>query len=87
VTIKQAISAAKKLPKAPAGLAAKSNEADWVQESFQAAQDDVYKAPVGAGDGPFTLTTAYKAAATKLARARIALAAARLANLLNNELK
>jgi hypothetical protein len=86
-TIKQAIAAAKKLPKASASLAAKSNEADWVQESFQAAQDDVYTAPVGAGSGPFTLTTAYKAAATKLARARITLAAARLANLLNNELK
>jgi hypothetical protein len=86
-SIPQAIAAAKKLPKASASLAAKSSEADWVQESFQAAQADVYKAPVGAGDGPFTLTTAYKAAATKLARARIALAAARLANLLNNELK
>jgi hypothetical protein len=86
-TIKQGVAAAKKLPKPSANLAAKSSEADWVQESFQAAQDDVYKAPVGAGSGPFTLTTAYKAAATKLARARIALAAARLANLLNEELK
>jgi len=86
-TVKQAVAAAKKLPKSPASLAAKSSEADWVQESFQAAQDDVYKAPVGAGSGSFTLTTAYKSAATKLARARIALAAARLANLLNNELK
>jgi hypothetical protein len=33
-TIKQAIAAAKKLPKPSASLAAESSEADWVQESF-----------------------------------------------------
>jgi hypothetical protein len=47
----------------------------------------VYKAPLGDGNGPFALTTAYKVAAKKLAQARLALAGARLANLLKNEPK
>jgi hypothetical protein len=85
--LKPAIAAAKKLPKADPVLAAKSNESDWVAESFQAAQQAVYRAPVGDGTGPFALTTAYKSAAKKLAQARLAVAAARLANLLKNELK
>jgi hypothetical protein len=42
---------------------------------------------VGAGNGPFTLTTAYKKEAGTLAKQRVELAGARLANLLNNELK
>ena len=47
----------------------------------------VYVAPIGAGDGPFTTTVAYRAAARKLAKERVALAGVRLANLLNDELK
>ena len=82
-----AIKAAKKLPAADPILAAKSDEKDWIAESFQAAQDTVYQPPVMDGDGPFTLTSAYKKAAQALARRRIALAGARLANLLNSELK
>jgi len=42
---------------------------------------------VGDGNGPFVLTTAYKSTAKKVAKARLAVAAARLANLLKNELK
>jgi hypothetical protein len=37
--------------------------------------------------GPFTLTKTYKTAARKLAEKRIALAGARLAKILNEELK
>jgi hypothetical protein len=85
--LKTVMKAARKLPKADAGPAAKSDEKDWIAESFQAAQQTVYASPVGPGDGPFTLTTAYKKAAGKLAKQRVALAGARLANLLNNELK
>ena len=85
--LKTVTKAARKLPKAEAGPAGKPDEKDWIAESFQAAQQTVYSAPVGAGDGPFTLTTAYKKAAGKLAKQRVALAGARLANLLNNELK
>ncbi len=81
------VKAAKKLPKANATLAAKSDEKDWIAESFQEAQHTVYNAPIAAGDGPFTLTPQYKTAAARLAKRRVALAGARLANLLNTELK
>jgi len=47
----------------------------------------VYSGPVGAGTGPFTLTNNYKKAAKALAKKEVALAGARLANLLNSELK
>jgi hypothetical protein len=85
--IKPVIKAAKKLPAADAVLAAKSDEKDWIAESFQAAQQTVYQPPVAAGDGPFSLTSAYKSKAKTLARQRIALAGVRLANLINTELK
>jgi hypothetical protein len=82
-----AITAAKKLPAADATLAAKSDEKDWIAESVQAAEQTAFKPPVGAGNGPFTLTTAYRNRAKALAKKRIALAGVRLANLINNELK
>ena len=43
----------------------------------------VYVPPIGAGTGPFTITPAYQAAMLELGKRRIALAGARLANLLN----
>jgi hypothetical protein len=85
--IQPVIKAAKALAAADSTLAAKSDEKIWIAESFQAAQDTVYQPPVVAGDGPFTLTTAYKNKAKTLAKQRIALAGARLANLINTELK
>lgn len=75
------------LPTPDATLAAKKDAADWAAESFDAAKQTVYATPIASGDGPFTLTPAYKAAAKKLARQRVALAGVRLANLLNDELK
>jgi len=75
------------LPTPDATLAAKKDAAAWVAESFDAAKQTVYATPVASGDGPFTLTPAYKAAAKKVARQRVALAGVRLANLLNDELK
>ncbi len=77
----------RKLPKANASLAAKSSEKDWIAESFQEAKRIVYAPLIAAGDGPFTLTTRYKKTAESLAKKRVALAGARLANLLNNELR
>jgi len=79
--------AARKLPKAEAALAAKSDEKDWIAESFMEAQQTAYAPPIAAGDGPFRLTTQYKKSAGKLAKQRVTLAGARLANLLNAELK
>jgi len=81
------VKAARKLPAADAALAAKSDEKDWIAESFVEAQQTVYAPPITAGDGPFTLPTQYKKHAGKLAKARVALAGARLANLLNTELQ
>jgi len=82
-----ALKAAKKLSAADPTLAAISDENVWVTESFQAAQQTVYKKPILAGNGPFTITSNYTKTATKLAKQRIALAGERLANLINNELK
>jgi S1/P1 Nuclease len=87
LAIDPVIKAAKKLPTAAPTQAAKADAQDWVAESFQAAQQAVYRSPIKAGNGPFPLTSAYEKAAAKLARQRVALAGARLARLLNNELK
>jgi hypothetical protein len=85
--LKTVMRAARKLPQADATLAAKSDEKDWVAESFQEAKQAVYAPPIEPGNGPFTLTSAYKKAAGKLAKQRVALAGTRLANLLNAELQ
>ena len=85
--LKTVVQAARKLPAAEAALAAKSDEKDWIAESFTESQQTVYAAPIAAGNGPFTLTASYKKNAGKLAKARVELAGARLANLLNTELK
>jgi hypothetical protein len=86
-SIRAIIRAAKQLPPADATAAAISSEATWVTESFEAAQNSVYPGLVPAANGHFSLSSGYKTAAKKLAKKRIALAGARLANMLNNELK
>lgn len=68
-------------------LAAIADETKWVQESFQAAQNSVYVDPIGIGPGPFTSNSDYKTAAAKVAAIQMALAGARLANLLNAALQ
>jgi hypothetical protein len=78
---------AKALPPADTAAARNLDVATWVAESFQDAQQDVYVGPIQAGVGPFTITADYQARAKKLADQRIALAGARLANVLNAELK
>src|SRR5208337_1784354 len=82
-----AVSFAKKLGKSDPALGNNTDVATWIKESFDDAQQDVYVAPIGSGDGPFTLTSAYRASARKVAKERVALAGARLATVLNNELK
>jgi hypothetical protein len=75
------------LPAAPAAAAANLNVQQWIDDSVSDAKSTVYKKPpIGAGAGPFTITTTYRTNARNLARKRIALAGARLANILNNEL-
>ena len=82
-----AVKKAAKMKSADAQLASIRDEATWIDESFHAAQDAVYVSPVGVGAGPFTLDATYKTAARELAAKRVALAGARLANLLNDALK
>jgi hypothetical protein len=86
-TVTRAARLAKTLPSARAADAAVLDEAIWVQESFELAQSQAYKPPIGAGAGPFILTLAYRTNAKSVARAQIALAGARLGNVLNAELK
>jgi S1/P1 Nuclease len=78
---------AEKIRKADRSLAAKMDEQIWVSEGYQTAKQFVYISPVEAGNGPFTLTPAYKKTARIIASQRVALAGARLANIFNNELK
>jgi S1/P1 Nuclease len=83
-----ALNAIVALQDAPKSAANDLNVSDWIKESFDAAEHTAYKSPpIGAGAGPFTLTMAYGTAARNLAQKRIALAGARLAKLLNEELR
>ena len=86
--VSASMSAARLLPPADPTEVAIKDEAMWIDESFRVAQASVYAEPsIGNGTGPFELTTGYKNNAKRVALARAALAAARLANMLNNELK
>jgi len=85
--LKSVLRKARKLEEAKASLVAKTDEKDWVAESFHSAQQVVYAPPVGPGAGPYTLTLEYKKNAGNLAKQRLSLAGARLAKLLNDELK
>ncbi len=78
--------AAAKLPKPDVAAAANLDVSAWVQEGLKLAQTKVYVTPIGDGDGPFVITPAYQAAAYTLGQERMALAGARLANLLNQAL-
>jgi hypothetical protein len=83
-----AVTAGQSLPAAPAAAANNLNASDWISESFNDAKTSVYKQPpIGLGPGPFTITATYRNAARALAKKRVALAGARLANILNNELR
>jgi hypothetical protein len=82
-----AIAVAHNLTPPAATLAKVTDEAVWIDESFEAAKTHAYKAPIGGGDGPYTVTAAYTNSARALARKRVALAGARLARLLTDALK
>jgi hypothetical protein len=84
---RDAIEAAAQLPDPDAALAAVGDEKAWIEESFELAKRDAYAAPIGVGPGPFAMMEAYKSNALEVARRRVALAGARLANLLNQALK
>lgn len=63
--------------------------AAWIRESFELARTKVYRDPIGADDQLYTIVpgSPYETEAYKLALARVAVAGARLAQVLNDELK
>lgn len=60
---------------------------DWIAESFKIARDTVYSGPIADSDKPCKVSFEYRDQAHNIAVRRIALAGARLANLLNKELQ
>jgi len=75
------------LPEPDPHFAAIADPATWIEQSFQAATMAVYVNPIGIGPGPFTVDANYEKRARALALKMVALAAVRLANLLNDSLK
>jgi len=86
-TVTAAEHLARTLADPPAADATVLDEAIWVQNELEVAKSEVYTSPIGAGAGPFAVTAAYRSRARLVARRQIALAGARLANILNAELK
>ena len=82
----RAIDAAKTMPIPDTAKGAISSAAEWVDESFWIARSVVYADPVGVGKGPFLLLNAYEVQARTTAQQQAAIAAARLANLINADL-
>lgn len=74
-----------KIDPPPADKAAISDPAAWAQESFELAKTYAYADPVLKGDKP-ELTREYETNARRVAEQRVSLAAAKLANLLNDAL-
>jgi hypothetical protein len=87
--IDRAVVFSKQLKASSVKAVLKTDTTVWIQESFAAARTVVYRVPIGAGSGPYTIVpqSAYDLAAYRLAQKRIALAGARLAEVLNHELK
>jgi|SRR5579871_626386 len=84
----EAIEAARNLSPVDNEQASRMDESDWIRESFELAKSQVYiSPPVGNGDGPFALTGSYQEDSLATAKKQIALAGARLGNLLNDALK
>ena len=81
------IAFADNLPEPPAKQAAITDATKWTDEGFKIAKKNVYAAPIKKGDGPFEITDSYKSKAKAIAEQRAELGGARLANVLNNELK
>jgi len=87
--VNRAIVLGKSLPPASSKAAQNLDTAAWIRESFDLARAKVYRDPIGTGDQPSTIVpgSPYETQSFKLARERVALAGARLAGVLNAELK
>jgi hypothetical protein len=76
------------LDAANAAAAAVVDVDQWITDSFNLARAKVYvNPPILAGAGPFSITPGYRSEALDLARKQIALAGARLAGLINGNLR
>jgi hypothetical protein len=76
------------LAAASAAAAADADVSHWTRDSFALARSHAYvDPPIGAGKGPFTVVALYRAAALATSKDQIALGGARLANLINTNLK
>jgi len=78
-----ALAVAAILPAPDPARAAELDPQVWFEESAALAQAVVYTKTIGDGEGPFALDEAYQAEAREIARDQAAVAAARLARLLN----
>jgi hypothetical protein len=88
----QAAAFGKSLTQAANTKIAVTDPAKWAAESLALAKTDAYAAPIGASPKPaggsaYVITTAYYNKAMSDAKSRVALAGARLAKLLNDNLK
>lgn len=72
---------------APAAQAGIDDPDVWTTESFDLARRYAYAHPIGEERGPYRLTVSYRRRAGSIAEQRIALAGARLANILNARLR
>ena len=82
----------KALSGAPSDKVADTDPSDWAMESFKIAKTDAYaspikKSPKPASGGSYLITQGYYDTALQDAQSRVALAGARLAKLLNENLK
>ena len=87
--VNRAIVLGRSLPPASPKAARDLDTAAWIRESFDLARAKVYRDPIGTGDQPSTIVpgSPYETQSFRLARERVALAGARLAGVLNAELK
>lgn len=87
--VNRAVVLGKTLPPASAKAARIADAAVWTRESFDYTRTTVYRQPIGTESQPYTIVpgSLYERRAYQLARRRLAEAGARLANLLNSELK
>jgi hypothetical protein len=92
VVLDDAVAYGDPLPPAPAVAVTDTDPSNWTADSFALAKKDAYKTPIGKGLKPtggtsYAITTVYYNNAMKDAKSQIALAGARLAKLLNENLK
>jgi S1/P1 Nuclease len=84
----QVIEMARTLPTPSVSLVNKLDVAAWLSEALTIAAGIAYaNPPIGVGSGPFKLTPEYRKTARAVAGQRVALAGARVAKILNNELR